>query len=226
VPEDLFLAQLYLLQHGKTFDEKKTRKAIEVTTLSGGQIKLLIEFGSEMRHEAFVPSLVELSEDSAEANYNTAQRALETITFLNEIRDRASWRQWANAHSNETRTVWIGEASSKLLELAKTNSQAAKEFFDKRTYTWNDPALLPTIQKLIEFKALHSQIVGWINLTYARFPHLPGLREQLRDLAVRIQAEGQDGLEVWAKRLMNGWDFLYEDKGSWDQFVHMNNMRV
>ena len=44
-----------------------------------------------------------------------------------------------------------------------------------------------------------------------------------RHLALQVQNGGEDELEPWARRLMHGWDFLYEDKATWEE---INNQFV
>lgn len=151
---------------------------------------------------------------------------LEAITFRRDVQGRAAWQEWVAVHGNEGRKAWKEQASFQVLELAKTNLPVAKVFLDKAMYRWKDPLMLSTMQRLVEFKPVHSEIVGWINLTYGHHPHLPGLRDQLRALALRIQKESGDELEDWAKRLMQEWDFLYEDKTTWEQFIRLGNRRV
>ncbi len=224
--EDILIAQLYLHQHGRAVDKVKLQETIGRLGKSISGQKVVLEFASEMRHEAFVPSLIDISEGSLEVNYRTAHQNLEAITFCSDVQGRAAWQNWAADHGSESRKTWMEQASSQLFDLAKTNVPAANIFLDQRMYRWNDPIMLTTMERLVEFRPLHSQIVGWINLTYSDYPHLPQFREQLKNMAVRIQKDGEDELEDWAKRLMHSWSFLYEDKTTWEEYVRLSNQRV
>lgn len=224
--EELLIAQLYLQQHGSAPDTKRLRQTINRLQISKDGQKILLEFAEAMRHETFVSWLLEITEENPKTEFGDAQGTLEKITFRRDISGDEAWKKWAAQHGAEGRRAWLNEASSKILNLAKTNLPAAKAFLDKAMYRWNDPILLPTTERLTEFKPLHSQIVGWINLTYADYPHLPGFREKLRTLGAQIQNESEKSLEDWAKRLMLGWDFLHDDKMTWEEFVRMSNMRV
>jgi hypothetical protein len=115
------------------------------------------------------------------------------------------------------------EAASQLASLAATNIPAAIAFLSKANYTWNDPAMLPHMERLAAVKQLRSEIAGWINLTYHEIPFL---RNNFVPLALKIRESGGEDLEKWAKNLMRQWDFLEEDKTTWEYYIRMNNTRV
>ena len=221
--EELLVAQLYLQQHGKAPDINRMRQAIELLRNSKNGQKILLEFAETMRQEAFVPWLLSVIEENPKTEFGDAQLTLEKITFRRDISGNEAWKKWFAQHRMEGRSKWLSDASAGILQLATTNLPAAGEFLDKAEYRWNDPALLSTMERLVAYKALHDEIVGWINLTYAEYPHLPEFREKLRVLAVRIRDESENNLKDWAKGLMRGWDFLYEDKTTWEEYVRLSN---
>jgi len=225
--EDLLTAQLFLQQQGQPFDAEKLQKVIKRLGNSERGRKILLEYANEMKHEAFVPWLLETVEENPEEDSGNAQWVLEAITFRRDVQGRAAWQKWAGEHGKEGRKAWMEEASIQLLALAKTNLPAAQTFMDKAMYRWKGPIMLPTMERLADFKPLHNEIVGWINLTYngARH-HPPQFCDQLRTLALRIQKESEPDLADWAKRLMHDWDFLFVDTTTWEEFIQMSNSRV
>ena len=227
--EDLLTAQPFLQQQGRPLDADKLRKAIKRLGNSERGRKILLEYANEMKHEAFVPSLLETVEENPEEDSGNAQWVLEAITFRRDVQGRAAWQKWAGEHGKEGRKAWTEEASTQLLALAKTNLPAAQTFMDKAMYRWNSPIMLPTMERLADFKnhCISSEIVGWINLTYNDdYHHPPQFSDQLRILALRIQKESEPDLKDWAKRLMYNWDFLCEDRTTWEEFIHLSNSRV
>lgn len=248
--EDLLIVELYLQQHGNTLDSRRLQQAIRQTrSLPASDIDsfrksrsqsafyvekhvpdsinpILLEYADELRRGEFVPWLLEVVQEYSGENYGDPQWVLEAITFCRDVRGRDGWQEWARTYAGGGRQAWLERASSQILQLATTNSPAAAAFLERAMYRWKDPLMLPTMQRLAAFKALHSEVVGWINLTYGHHHHVPQLRGQLRALALRIQEDGEQGLQDWAKRLMREWDFLYEDKASWEQFVCQANRRI
>ncbi len=107
--------------------------------------------------------------------------------------------------------------------MATTNVSQVDAILSKANYNWNDPAMLPHMERLATFKPLRSEIVGWINLTYYEVPFL---RNRLFPLAKRIQEAGNDDLKDWAKRLMQSWDFFGSDTETWEQYVRSSNMHA
>ncbi len=152
----------------------------------------------------------------------TPQRALETLTFQRGISGISSWKGWYAVHGQQGRRAWMDAAASRLVSMAITNISAAKAFFSEAIYTWDDPAMLPHMERLAASKQLHSDIVGWINLTYFEVPFLPS---RLLPLASKIRQAGEDDLEPWAQNLMQGWDFFEQDRTTWEQYIRTNNLR-
>ena len=207
--EELLVAELYLQQHGQTFDSARLASVIEQFPKTTESEEILLKYAGELRHQSFVPWLLQIVEEEPREKYGNAQWVLEGITFRLDVRGRTAWNDWAAKHANETRAIWKEQAVSELLALAKTNLPAAQKFMSEANYRWNDVMLLADMERLAEFKPLHSEIVGWINLTYHQQPFV---RARFRALALKIQRESGDSLERWAKELMRSWDFLYEDK--------------
>jgi len=221
--EELLLSDLYLRQHGKPFDETKLVAAIGRLGKSPAGSRMLLKYASAIRHEAFVPWLIEMADSDMKENFMTPQRALEAITFQRKIAGSAAWKEWYKANGRAGRAAWMKAAAEQLESLARSDMPAAKAFLSKAIYNWNDPTMLPYMERLAALKEFRSEIVGWINLTYAEAPFL---RERLRPLAVKIRDEGKGELEDWAKRLIDDWDFWGPSKETWREYVRLNNMHA
>jgi len=221
--EELFLVALYLKQHGERFDETKLQSAVaELLEVESGQ-KILLRYAGAIRHEAFVPWLIKNAGNKMEVEFMTPQRALEAVTLQRGISDQPGWEGWYETNKTVKRDQWMREAAEKVNSLAGTNISLARNMLEKAIYTWNDPAMLPHMEKLAAFKPLHSDIVGWINLTYHQMPYL---RAKLKPLAIRIRNESESDLKDRSKKLMLRWDFLSEDTISWEKYIQISNMRL
>jgi hypothetical protein len=223
VDEELLLVQLYLRQHGKPFDEAKLKVTVQRLQASVTGRHILLRYAAAIRHDAFVPPLIEMADDSMKEEFMTPQRAIEAITFRRNITGRSAWKSWYESNGSKGRTAWMEMAASELYSMAVTNTPAAKTTLAATRYEWDDPAMLPHMERLASFKALHSEIVGWINLTYHAVPFL---RKRLLPLASKIRKESMGSIEDWAKNLMRTWDFFGEDKMTWPDYIRLNNMRV
>ena len=214
---DLLIALRYRCEHGVAPDPARIREAIAQNGGSPESREVLLQYLTSLASEAAVPWLIEVVESQPEEKYGNAQWLLEQITFRRDVWGREHWQSWAAAHATENRERWMRDASAQVVALAKSDPVAAKAFLRKAVYRWCDPVMLPTMERLAEFKELRSEIVGWINLTYGYHPEIPQLRERLRALAEKIQKSGNaNDLEEWARNLMKEWDFLYEDKTTWE----------
>jgi hypothetical protein len=220
--EELLLSELYLRQHGRPFDEPKLVAAIARLGASSRKTTIL-EYASAIRHQAFVPCLIEMADGKTEENFVTPQRALQAITFQQKIVGIASWRDWYRMNGRKGRDAWMRDAAERLNRLAATDLPAARAYLSEAIYNWDDPAMLPYMERLAAFKGLRSEIVGWINLTYAEAPFL---RDRLRPLAVRIRNESAAELEEWAKRLISEWDFLEPPRETWKEYIRLSNCGV
>ena len=156
-----------IMNWGKKIDEPndasvaETRRAIPRMQRLGTKLVRIMSF-------AVLPD--RSPDDQMEEEFMTPQRAIEAITFQREITGGSSWRRWYEPNGSKGRTVWIEEAVSQLSSMATTNMPAAKDSLSEAIYNWNDPAMLPHMERLASFGALHSEIVGWINLTYHEVP--------------------------------------------------------
>jgi hypothetical protein len=219
--EELLLAQLYLRQHGKPFDEARLRNTITKLRISSTGARILLRYAAAIRHEAFLPSLIEIADDKMEEEFMTPERAIEAITFQRKIVGNSSWKDWYGTNGQKGRALWMAEAASQIASIAATDMPMAKAILSKAKHNWNDPAMLPHMERLASFKELHSEIAGWINLTYAEAPFL---RNRLLPLALKIRDESGKSLEPWARNLMQQWDLFEQNKEKWDDYVRLNNM--
>ncbi len=221
--EEILISQLYLRQHGKSYDRNRLSLTIANLRKSFDGMKTVLKYAAAIRDEAFVPSLIEIADENIEEEFMTPQRALEAITFQRGITNSSGWKSWFKTNGQKGRAVWMEEAGSQLISMAKTNVSGVSAILSKAIYNWDDPAMLPYMERLATFKQLQSEIVGWINLTYYEVSFL---RNKLLPLANMIRESGNDDLKQWAKNLMREWDFFEPDKNSWEQFVRLSNMHV
>jgi hypothetical protein len=221
--EEVLLAQLYLWQHGKPVNSATLSRAIEKFPPSDEGKKLLLRYSSAFRHEAFVPALIDMADETFEENFKTQQQTLEAITFQRDISGSAGWKQWYAAHGKDGRISWAQTTGTELIKLASTNVVAAKALLSKFNLTWNDPVMFPYIEKLAGFPEMHSEIVGWINLTHGEVQFFS---EELRSLASKIQASGDGHLEDWARNMLKTWDLFRPQSMTWEDEVRRSNMGV
>jgi hypothetical protein len=221
--EEILLSQLYLRQHGKRFDRTRLSSTIYHLRKSADGMKTLLRYAASIRDESFVAPLIEIADEKDDEELMTPQRALEAITFQRDIADSSGWKVWYKANGEKGRAVWMEEAASQLTAMATTNVSNVEAILSKVIYNWDDPAMLPHMERLATFKPLRSEIAGWINLTYYEVPFL---RNRLLPLAKVIRESGNDDLKDWAKRLMERWDFFGPDTETWEQYVRLSNMRA
>ena len=216
--EDWLIAANYLCEHGIVLNSSRLRETIHLFGGSASGKEILSHYVNVLRNELATPWLISVVDQQPEEKYGNAQWILEEITFCRDTQGLDQWQKWAANHLSDGRSVWMREASARLLDLAKSDLPAAKAFLQKAIYRWHDPMMFPTMEKLAEFKPLHSEVVSWINLMYSYHRHVPHLGDRLRVLALKIQGDDENELENWARRLMHGWDFLYEDKTTWEEY--------
>lgn len=205
---ELLVTQVALQKRGRPINVKKLEQAIAHLSKTDGARKLLLDVAEDMPHEAFVPWLLEIVDERPMEEYGNAQWALERITFRRDVLGKTAWLRWLADNGKKTRQQWADQASSELISLAATNVASAYSFTDKAMYRWKDPIMVRTIEKLIVYKELHRPIVGWINLTYAHYHEVPGLRDRLRKLAARIELPSDDDLSNHYRSMTNSWDFV------------------
>lgn len=222
--EEILLAQLYLHQHTTVFSTNRLKETIDRLGTAQDKEDFLLGCADEFRHEAFVPWLIQVVEQFPKEESGNAQWVLEAITFRRDVVGHEAWQHWISRHREEGRQKWKEDAIAELKTLANTNSAAAVRFMERAMYRWKDIALLSDMEQLANYKSLHNEIIGWINLTY-QYRHQQ-FRSRLQSLALKIVNESENDLEDWAKRLTKAWDFLYEQKMSWEQYVRLTNMKM
>jgi len=179
-PKEVLLVEAYLNEHDIAPDSGRIQVAIDAIEQTAEKNPdnrdFLIWAAKEMRHEAFVPYLVQY------AGRKGSIDALQHITLERTIEDPQAWKAWFDEHGKEGREVWIKRAQSDFdSRLAKDRNAAAK-WFGEKVYVWADIAMLPYIQeKLAPLPQFHNNLAGWINLTFQPF-----YRERLRPLALIV----------------------------------------
>ncbi|MFC5488871.1 hypothetical protein [Dokdonella soli] len=223
-PKEVLLVEGYLDAHGLPANGERVAWAVGALRRSPKNNDFLISMAHGLRHEAFVPFLVGVSDKSERYSYPpyyAAERDLQAITFECNLHGKAAWESWYAAHGKEGRTGWTRSAIDTFrTELAQSPKEAAQRF-DKLVYCWNEIALLPFVEdELAPHAEFHSAIAGWINLTYSDFD-----RERLRPLAERIGADGH--IEDWSRRLLQERGYVSgQRKDTWAEAVERANSRL
>lgn len=203
------LTQVALTKRGEKPDNG-TLKDVAEKVMGGGSVRvsLVFEMIEDMPHEAFAPMLITLVPESPEEKVGNAQWLLERITFRRDVVGKRAWDAWARESLAKGRAEWLKDASARITSLATTNVAGAAAFLDKATYRWKDPIMLGTMEELLRFPELHKNITGWINLTNGHYHEVPGLVEELRRLARRIELPGTDDLSKHYRQMTNSWEFM------------------
>ena len=216
--ELLLVTEIYLHQHKQPYDARRLSAAIEKVRSQPQGNETLIEYSKELRHEAFLPFLISLvptvPEPHLEHVFTEAddiQYALEKITLRQDIVGRAAWQAWYEKHRSESHDVWLQQTANEFETIAEKDPKKAREIFDKALHRWDDRAMLPYIQRWVKYPFLHSQIIGWINLSYH-----PYWRADVQPLVEKILEASQGRLERWAERIPRDLDFIKNDE-TWEK---------
>jgi hypothetical protein len=198
-PKEVLLVESYLDAHALPANSERVAWAVSALRRSPKNNDFLISMAGGLRHEAFVPFLVGVS-DKAEPNayppYYAAERDLQAITFECTLHGKAAWQNWYVAHGKEGRAGWTRSAVDTFRAELAQNPKDAAQHFEKLVYCWNEISMLPFVEgTLAPHAEFHNAIAAWINLAYSDFD-----RERLRPLAERIGAGGH--IEDWARRLL------------------------
>lgn len=222
-PKEILIVESYLGAHDFSPDGKRIQAAIDVLARSSENCDFLIQMASELRHEAFVPFLVEVvdvPERHVTSTSYLGQRVLRSITFELAVEGKDAWRNWFAIHANQGRDQWRQQVLDSFRETLKQTPDRVKEWFAKGVYYWNDIAVLPFIEsELAPRSQFHNDVAGWINLTYTDF-----YRQRLRTLADSI-SHHPERLEGWALRLLQERGYISgKRKRTWTETVHNANM--
>jgi hypothetical protein len=224
-PKEILIVEAYLQAHDVPADGKRIEAAIHALSPSPSNFDFLVEMADQLRHEAFVPFLIEDADRPQQYVSPTrypAQVALKGITFELSVSGRDAWRQWFARHGTQGREQWRQKVLDDFRDVLHEDPEAAKEQFEKSVYRWNDIALLSFIRsELVPRAAFQSEIAGWINLTYT-----PYYRQRLQPIADSISRD-PGLLEDWARRLLQERGYLPgQRKKTWEETVHYANMNV
>jgi len=219
--EELLCAQLYLRQHGRTYDRAKTKAALTALGSSTAGRKLLLRYANELRDPLFIPWLIDRVEPTeTEVEVGNAQWILEEITFCRHVSGPDGWRRWWKEHSAEDRGQWIATAVAEIKRLAQTNRQAAHLALEKAVYRWKDLDALCSMRQLVGQPDLASDLIGWINLSYHEYR-----RPDLEAMAGEIVGLNRSALEPWAVSLLELLDFIPHQERGWMDYVASSNFR-
>ncbi len=175
---ELSVAQSYLYDHGEPINEAKLRDWIDALRGDEKGRAILCYHARGLRHETFVPALIELL---ATRSHDAALSALQRITFETDVRTKRQWEAWWKVHGQESRAEWIQTAARKLERVIEADPRKAAE---QRAidWHWQFPELAPQVERWLKFKELHPQIGIWIVRSYREHDRgvLSRMAEQLR----------------------------------------------
>lgn len=222
-PKEILLVESYLDMHDVPADGERVTKAIAALRDTPGNVEFLVTSARRLRHEAFLPFLVDHA-DWTHPNYSPpsyeAQRALQEITLACHREGALVWRFWFLVHGREGRDAWRRSAIEPFrAQLASNRADAAKRF-ETLVFCWHDIALLDVAQnELAPYPEFHDSLVGWLNRTYTHHYH-----ERLRPLAMRIASSDLPG---WSQDSLRRRGYLPDpEKITWAETVRRDNMRL
>jgi hypothetical protein len=225
-PREVLLIEAYLHQHDLPVDGVRIAAAINALKGDPDNRSLLVGTADALRHEAFVPYLIDTL-DVAEPNVfpsrYLSQDVLQDVTFELDVEGKEAWSAWYSKHRTETRAQWVQSATASFKERLARDPVRAKEWFAKKaSYRWNDLDALPVIRDELLPKAdFHSEIAGWINMSYTEFR-----RSRLKPIADEL-AKHPETLEDWARNLMMERGFIPPPHViTWEKYVAWSNMRM
>lgn len=222
-PMEILLVESYLSEHDVPADVERVTRALAALRDVPANHEFLIAVARRLRHEAFVPFLVDIADWTHPNRFPPAydaQRALQAITLACDLNGTLTWRFWYLVHGMEGRDAWRRRAVDALRTTLASNPAEAAKRFEKLVYCWNDIALLGFMQDEIAPHAeFRNRLAGWVNLTYSDF-----YRERLRPLALRA---GASDLEDWARRRLQERGYLPGwHKQTWAEAVERDNFRL
>jgi hypothetical protein len=223
-PKEVLVVESYLNAHAVVADDERVAGAVDALRDAPQDEDFLTSMAGRLRHEAFVPFLIDVS-DKAEPDtfplHDSAERILQAITFACDVHGKPAWQTWYAAHGEEGRAGWMHSAIDGLRAEQSRDLAQAAQHFDKLVHCWNDIALLPFVKdELAAHAQFHSAIAGWINLTYS-----DAQRERLRPLAEQVGADHQ--LEPFARLLLQERGYVPGlSKETWAKAVHTANARL
>jgi hypothetical protein len=215
------LAQVYLHQHGQTYDQSRLKVAIKELSRTPTGSRELRRYARELRDEAFVPWLVSIVKPPdpdrlrRASEPSDAHELLTRITFRRDLSSPRAWRAWLAKEGKLGQRAWMRKAMERLLRLLAKDPKAGKAFLEKAVYEWNDSRFVVHVPRLIKHRSLHNDLVGWINLTAMTNPYW---RKKLRPFARKIIAQSGKHLKDWARRLLQELGYLPDpDPETWEQ---------
>ena len=225
-PREILLVEAYLRQHDVPADGVRIAAAIDALKGDPGNRDLLVGTADALRHEAFVPYLIgtlDVAEQNVTPPQYLSQYVLEDTTFELDIESREAWNTWYSKHLTQNRAQWVQSAIASFTERLKRDPAGAKEWFAKKaSYRWNDLGALPMIRtELLPNEEFHSEIAGWVNMTYTEFR-----RPKLKPIADEL-ARRPEKLEDWAKTLLVERGLMpLPHAVTWEEYVKRSNMQL
>jgi hypothetical protein len=225
-PRETLLIEAYFYQHDVLANGARIASAVNALKGDPSNRDLIVGTADALRHEAFIPYLIDtlnIAEENVTPPQYLSHYVLQDITFQLDVEGKEAWNTWYSKHRTETRTQWVQLAIASFKERLVRDPAGAKEWFAKKaSYRWNDLGALPVIRdELLPKPEFHSEIAGWINMTYTEFR-----RPRLKPIADEL-ARHPEQLEDWAKRLMMGRNFISPPHAvTWEEYVNWSNMRM
>lgn len=225
-PREILLIEAYLHQHDVPVNGARISAAINALKIDPRNRNLLVGTADALRHEAFVPYLIstlDIAEQNETPPQYLSQYVLQDITFELDVEGKQAWNAWYSEHGAESREQWVQSAIASFKAFLKRDPVRAEGWFAKKaSYRWNDLDALPLIRDdLVPRAEFHSDIAGWINMSYTEFR-----RPQLKPIADEL-ARHPEQLEKWARKLLMERGFFPRPSAvTWEQYVRSSNRRL
>lgn len=158
-PREVLLVQTYLWSHGKAVDGNLLQQAIDRLSKEDGEVPSLLAHAEVMRHEKFVPWLIELWEHAPKYR-ESADSVLRGITFaLTGSGEFEDWREWYERYGHDGREKWLRRAMDEVLADPKRGAG----LLSTEQYNWaGDIALAPFVAQWIGIDDLADEVPFWV----------------------------------------------------------------
>jgi len=224
-PGTFLLIESARFQRGEAVEWPLVADQVRSLAREPANTPFLVELAKELRHELFVPFLLEnyaFTHPYHGSGPTPAAHALMLIAMRHDLRDRAQWLQWWSRHRSHCRHEWMAERQDAFDALLEQDEAKALAYFQRAVYAWGDMAFLPYVERrLADRPAFRNELAGWVNLAYR-----PAHHAVLRRLVERLRVD-EVGLEDWARRLLVERRLIPDDSpDDWSRVVRRFNSRL
>lgn len=208
--EELLIVQVSLNQHGRKIALERLRSNIDVLRQMESNAPLLRFYAAEMRHEAFIPALLDMLEGPAR---DFAIDSLQMITLLSGPDAPEDWREWWSSHNHECSAEWVTQAGRRADARLHANDT---EYVASRLsdgYFWADSRLAPHVRRWLKYNALHPAIADWVVKSYEESD-----RSSLKEIADAVVRESWQHIGWFAQEGLANLDFVSSHSRKWDEW--------